>query len=211
MLTDLLTLFAERPQFFLGLLGEHVLIAGSAALLAALAGIGLGVGISEYSRLAPWVMQASNILYTIPAISLFGLLIPLSGIGNTTAVITLTLYGLLPMVGSTYAGIKNIDPAVLDAAQGMGSSRAQILLTIKLPLALPVMLAALRTMLVMTISLAGIASFIGAGGLGVAIYRGITTNNMTLTVAGSLLTMLLAFAADSLCLFFEKRIPWRKN
>ena len=210
MLSDIARLFLDRPQFFLDLLGEHLLIAGTAAMLAAVIGVALGVFISEYGRLAPWVMQGNNILYTIPAISMFGLLIPLTGIGNTTAVVALTVYGLLPMVGHTYTGIKNIDPAIIDAAQGMGSSRGQILWRIKLPLALPVMLSALRTMLVMTISLAGIASFIGAGGLGVAIYRGITTNNMALTVAGSLLIMLIAFAADSLCLFLEKRIPWRK-
>lgn len=211
MLTDVFQLFADRPGFFLGLLGEHVWIAGSAAALAAVLGVALGVLISEHGRLAPWVIQASNILYTIPAISLFGLLIPLSGIGNGTAIIALTVYGLLPMVGHTYAGIKHIDPAVLDAAQGMGSSRAQLLFKIKLPLALPIMLSALRTMLVMTISLAGIASFIGAGGLGVAIYRGITTNHMALTVAGSLLIMLLAFTADGLCQWLEKRIPWRQK
>ena len=115
MLTDVFTLFAERPHFFFGLLGEHMWIAGSAAALAAVIGAGLGILISEYSRLAPWVIQSSNILYTIPAISLFGLLIPFSGIGNTTAVLALTLYGLLPMVGHTHTGIQSIDPAVLDA------------------------------------------------------------------------------------------------
>lgn len=211
LLRDIADTFVRRPEFFIKLLGEHLLIAGSAAVLAAVLGVALGVLISEYRRLAPWVMQGNNILYTVPAISMFGLLIPFTGIGNLTAVAALTVYGLLPMVGHTYSGIKNIDPAVIDAAQGMGSSRAQILWRIKLPLALPVILAALRTMLVMTISLAGIASFIGAGGLGVAIYRGITTNNMALTVAGSLLIMLLAFAADSLCLLLEKLIPWRKT
>ena len=208
---DVTKLFLQRPEFFLRLLGEHLLIAGLAALLAALIGIALGILISERKRLAPWVMQGNNILYTIPAISMFGLLIPLTGIGNVTAIVALTVYGLLPMVGNTYTGITQIDPAVIDAAQGMGSSRRQILWRIKLPLALPVILAALRTMLVMTVSLAGIASFIGAGGLGVAIYRGITTNNMALTVAGSLLIMLIAFAADSLCRLLEKLIPWRKT
>ena len=211
MLRDVTKLFLQRPEFFLRLLGEHLLIAGLAALLAALIGIALGILISERKRLAPWVMQGNNILYTIPAISMFGLLIPLTGIGNVTAIVALTVYGLLPMVGNTYTGITQIDPAVIDAAQGMGSSRRQILWRIKLPLALPVILAALRTMLVMTVSLAGIASFIGAGGLGVAIYRGITTNNMALTVAGSLLIMLIAFAADSLCRLLEKLIPWRKT
>ena len=211
MLRDVTRLFLQRPEFFLKLLGEHLLIAGVAALLAALIGIALGILISERKRLAPWVMQGNNILYTIPAISMFGLLIPLTGIGNVTAIVALTVYGLLPMIGNTYTGITQIDPAVIDAAQGMGSSRRQILWRIKLPLALPVILAALRTMLVMTVSLAGIASFIGAGGLGVAIYRGITTNNMALTIAGSLLIMLIAFAADSLCRLLEKLIPWRKT
>lgn len=211
MLREIADVFIQRPEFFIKLLGEHLLIAGSAALLAALLGVALGVLISEYRRLAPWVTQGNNILYTIPAISMFGLLIPLTGIGNLTAIVALTVYGLLPMIGHTYSGIQNIDPAVIDAAQGMGSSRGQILWRIKLPLALPVIVAALRTMLVMTISLAGIASFIGAGGLGVAIYRGITTNNMALTVAGSLLIMLIAFAADSLCLLLKKQIPWRKR
>lgn len=210
MLADVYQIFLDRPGFFLGLLAEHVWIAGSAAALAAVLGVALGVLISEYGRMAPWVIQASNILYTIPAISMFGLLIPFSGIGNGTAIIALTVYGLLPMIGHTHSGIQNIDPAVLDAAQGMGSSRAQMLLKIKLPLALPIVLAALRTMLVMTISLAGIASFVGAGGLGVAIYRGVTTNNMALTVAGSLLIMLLAFTADGLCQWLQKRIPWRQ-
>ena len=190
MLSDIARLFLDRPQFFLDLLGEHLLIAGTAALLAAVIGVALGVFISEYGRLAPWVMQGNNILYTIPAISMFGLLIPLTGIGNTTAVVALTVYGLLPMVGHTYTGIKNIDPTIIDAAQGMGSSRGQILWRVKLPLALPVMLSALRTMLVMTISLAGIASFIGAGGLGQQMDA-----SMKMFEGAEVATMLLVFMA----------------
>ena len=121
---------------------------------------------------------------------------PFTGIGNTTAIIALTVYALLPMVRNTVTGITGISPAVIEAARGMGSTDFQILYKIKLPLALPVILTGFRNMVVMTIALTGIASFIGAGGLGVAIYRGITTSNMAMTVAGSILIALLALILD---------------
>ena len=110
------------------------------------------------------------------------------------------------MVRNTHTGITNVDPAILEAAKGMGSTRLQILLKIKLPLATPVILSGIRSMVTMTIALAGIASFIGAGGLGVAIYRGITTNNAAMTMAGSLLIALLALVVDFLLGFIEKRM-----
>lgn len=115
---------------------------------------------------------------------MLGFLIPFSGVGNVTAVIALTIYALLPMVRNTHTGITGVDPAILEAATGMGSTPAQVLVKIKLPLAMPVILSGIRSMVTMTIALAGIASFIGAGGLGVAIYRGITTNNAAMTLCG---------------------------
>lgn len=142
---------------------------------------------------------------------MLGFLIPFSGIGNTTAIIALSVYGLLPIIGATYTGIHNIDEEIIEAARGMGSTRLQLLYKIKLPLALPVIISGLRTMVVMTISLAGIASFIGAGGLGVAIYRGITTNNMALTFGGSILIAVIALFFDRLCRLLEKTISWRRN
>jgi osmoprotectant transport system permease protein len=135
-------------------------------------------------------------MYTIPSIALFGFLIPFSGIGDTTAIFVLTVYALLPMVRNTYTGITGIDREIIEAARGMGSTPFQILYKIQIPLAFPVILSGLRNMVVMTIALAGIAAFIGAGGLGVAIYRGITTNNGVLTVAGSLLIAVLALLTD---------------
>ena len=135
-------------------------------------------------------------MYTIPSIALFGFLIPFSGCGDTTAIFPLTGYALLPMVRNTYTGITGIDREIIEAARGMGSTPFQILYKIQIPLAFPVILSGLRNMVVMTIALAGIAAFIGAGGLGVAIYRGITTNNGVLTVAGSLLIAVLALLTD---------------
>lgn len=178
------------------LLLQHIRISATAIAIAAALGLALGVWISEHKRFSTVVLGATNIIYTVPSIAMLGLLIPLTGVGNVTAIIALSVYALLPMVRNTYTGIESIDPEIVEAARGMGSTRAQILLRVKLPLALSVIVAGLRSMVVMTVALTGIASFIGAGGLGVAIYRGITTYNMAMTYAGSILIALLALACD---------------
>lgn len=125
--------------------------------------------------------------------------------GDTTAVIALTVYALLPMVRNTHTGLTNVSPLLLEAATGMGSTRLQTLVKVRLPLAMPVIISGIRNMAVMTIALAGIASFIGAGGLGVAIYRGITTNNKAMTLVGSLLIAVLAIVVDVLIGQVEKK------
>ena len=209
MLKDIWTLLTERTDFFAGLLLEHLEISLLAIAMAILAGGLAGILISEFQRAAKPALAMINFLYTIPSISMLGFLIPFSGVGNATAVIALTVYALLPMVRNTHTGISNIDPAILEAARGMGSTRLQILFRIKLPLAMPVIMSGIRSMVTMTIALAGIASFIGAGGLGVAIYRGITTNNAAMTMAGSLLIAVLALVVDFLLGFVERRMKKR--
>ena len=209
MLREMITLLIERRDFFLGLLGEHLGISLTAILIAVLLGGLMGILISEFDRSAKPALAVINFLYTIPSISMLGFLIPFSGVGDATAVIALTVYALLPMLRNTHTGIANVDPAILEAAKGMGSTRMQILLKVRLPLAMPVIMSGIRSMVTMTIALAGIASFIGAGGLGVAIYRGITTNNSAMTMAGSLLIALLALLVDSLLGFVEKRLRKR--
>ena len=204
MLEALLALATTRGDFFWELLLEHLQISLLSIVFGAAIGLAAGIAISERPKGAKFVLGGVNFLYTIPAISLLGFLIPLSGIGDTTAVIALTVYALLPMVRNTYVGLALVDPQLVEAATGMGSTKLQVLVRIRLPLAMPLILAGLRNMAVMTIALAGIASFIGAGGLGVAIYRGITTNNKAMTVAGSLLIALLAFLADFLVGSVEK-------
>ncbi|MBB6715619.1 ABC transporter permease [Clostridium gasigenes] len=211
MIKEVFQLYIDRWDFFLKLIIEHLKIAGFSILISAIIGLVLGVLISEFKKTSTFILGITNFIYTIPSISLLGFLIPFSGIGNTTAVITLTIYALLPMVRNTYTGIENIDSSIIEAAKGMGSTSFEILYKIKLPLATTVILSGLRNMVVMTIALAGIASFIGAGGLGVAIYRGITTNNSIMTIAGSLLIALLALAADFIIGSVEKIIKrkWR--
>lgn len=207
---EIIDIIISRREFFWDLALEHIGISILSILIAGAVGLLIGIGISEYRRSSPVVLGIINFIYTIPSISLLGFLIPFSGIGNTTAVLALTVYALLPMVRNTYTGITGIDPAVIEAARGMGSTDMQILVRIKLPLALPVIIAGLRSMVTMTIALAGIASFIGAGGLGVAIYRGITTNNAAMTMAGSLLIAVLALLFDFL-LALAARLTTARN
>lgn len=204
MITEVWTLFMERPAFFRELVLQHLQITAIAILIAAVLGLLIGILISEYKKIAPYILGIINIVYTIPSIALLGFLIPVTGIGDTTAIVALTVYALLPMVRNTYTGINNVDPVIVEAATGMGSTSFQILTKIKLPLALPVIIAGMRNMVVMTIALAGIASFIGAGGIGVAIYRGITTYNMSMTVAGAFLIAVIALLADNLLGLCEK-------
>lgn len=211
MLRDVLDIYIERASFFLTLSIEHLQISAIAIVLATTIGLFLGIIMSQHKRFVTPILGITSFIYTIPAIALLGFLIPFSGIGNGTAIIALTIYALLPMVRNTYTGITNIDKDILEAAKGMGSTNLQILLKIKLPLALPVIISGFRNMVVMTIALTGIASFIGAGGLGVAIYRGITTNNTAMTVAGSLAVAILALSLDYICSKFEKAISTRKQ
>lgn len=211
MLARILLLYHERSEFFLTLLGQHLKISGIAILFAAVLGLCVGIFISEHERFSRYILGLTGVLYTIPSISLLGILIPLTGIGNKTAVIALTVYALLPMVRNTYAGIKSIDPEVVETAVALGSTTLQMLFRIKLPLALGVIAAGLRSMTVMTIALSGVAAFIGAGGLGVAVYRGITINNPAMTAAGSILIAVLALTVDSLLGLAERKIQRKRR
>jgi len=210
ILTNLISLLREEAPFFLHLTAEHLLISLSAIVVASLIGVLLGIFISEYRKYAAWLLGAVNMLYTIPSIALLGFFISITGVGNLTALIALILYALLPIIRSTYTGITHINPLIIEAAEAMGSTRWQLLYKIKLPLALPVLMSGIRNMVTMTIALAGIASFVGAGGLGVAIYRGITTNNSAMTLVGSVLIALLALGFDFFLAKIEKRLVNRE-
>ena len=188
---------------------EHIRISLTAVLCAGILGILTGILISRHKKAAGVVLGIVNVIYTIPSISLLGFLIPLTGIGNRTAIIALTVYGLLPIVRNTYTGLTTVDATILEVAEGLGSDDRQVMFRIRFPLALPVIISGFRNMVVMIIAMGGIASFIGAGGLGVAIYRGITTYNMTLTAAGSILIALLALFCDRLLSLAEKAVNRR--
>ena len=206
MINQVTRLLTEDFKFFLNLTVEHILISLLAISIASVLGIILGIIISEYRKFSGLILGTVNILYTIPSIALLGFFITITGVGNTTALIALIIYALLPIIRSTYTGIVTINPLIIEASEGMGSTKLQQLFKVKLPLALPVLMSGIRNMVTMTIALAGIASFVGAGGLGVAIYRGITTNNSAMTFLGSLLIAILALVFDFILGLIEKRL-----
>ena len=193
---NVFSLFMERKEFFLTLFIQHMYLTFLAILIITVIGIAVGIYMTRNKVLAGFIMGTVNIIYTIPSIALFGFLVALTGVGNKSALIALCIYGLLPVIRNTYVGINEVDTFLIQAATGMGSTDRQLLLKVQIPLALPVIFAGFRTMVVMTIALGAIASFIGAGGLGVAIWRGITTNFPEMTFAGSLLVAGLAFVVD---------------
>ena len=211
MINQLMKLLTEDFKFFTNLTIEHILISLLAISIASVLGIILGIIISEYRKFSGLILGTVNILYTIPSIALLGFFITITGVGNTTALIALIIYALLPIIRSTYTGIVTINPLIIEASEGMGSTKLQQLFKVKLPLALPVLMSGIRNMVTMTIALAGIASFVGAGGLGVAIYRGITTNNSAMTFLGSLLIAILALVFDFILGLIEKRLTNHKR
>ena len=194
----------ERKEFFLTLFIQHMYLTFLAILIITVIGIAVGIYMTRNKVLAGFIMATVNIIYTIPSIALFGFLVALTGVGNKSALIALCIYGLLPVIRNTYVGINEVDLFLIQAATGMGSTDRQLLLKVQIPLALPVIFAGFRTMVVMTIALGAIASFIGAGGLGVAIWRGITTNFPEMTFAGSLLVAGLAFVVDFILGLIER-------
>lgn len=197
MIKGVIKLYIERWDFFLELLLQHIVMTLVSVVIITILGLGLGILMTKNTWVASILLVVTNFLYTIPSIALFGILVTISGIGNKSAIIALIIYGLLPMIRNTYVGIKEVDPQIIESAIGMGSTELQLLYRIQLPQALPVIMSGFRTMVIMTIALGGIASFIGAGGLGVAIYRGISTYFSEMIVAGSLLVAFLAIGVDA--------------
>lgn len=205
-LLRVIALYRDRWEFFLQLLIEHIYLTFVAIVIISVMGLMLGILMTRNKQVANIIMTIVNFIYTIPSIALFGFFVSITGIGFKSALIALVIYGLLPIIRNTYVGITEVDPFMIESAVGMGTTNTQLLYKVQLPLALPVIFAGFRTMVIMTIALGAIASFIGAGGLGVAIWRGITTYFPEMTVAGSLLVALLAIIIDLFLGGIEKNI-----
>lgn len=182
----------------------HVGLTFTALLIAVLIGVPLGVAIARKQKFAAPVLGFAGVLQTIPSIALLGFLIPLFGIGPLPAIAALLLYALLPIIRNTYTGIYEVNEAVVDAAKGMGMTNAQILLKVQLPLAMPVILAGIRTATVINVGVATLAAYIGAGGLGEFIFGGIALNNTNMILAGAIPAALLAILFDFLISLLQK-------
>ncbi|KEY19845.1 ABC transporter permease/substrate-binding protein [Kaistella antarctica] len=196
--------FWERRLYYLQLLAEHLLLSLGSLLAVTFLGILIGIFVFYSSKSRKIILPLINFLYTIPSIAMFGLLIPLVGIGLKNALIVLIIYGLLPIVRSAFSGLKEVPTQLVEAAQGLGSTPIQVFKNIYFPLALPSILSGLRITVVMIVSLTGLAALIGAGGLGQAIFRGLNTMNTGLIVTGSLGISLFAILGDQWIGQFEK-------
>lgn len=180
---------------------EHLQIVGVGVGFAILTGVPLGIAITVNERLARNVLYVAAIIMTIPSVALFGIMIPIlsligQGIGFLPTVIALFLYSQLPIVRNTYTGITNIDPALREAARGMGMKTTERLLKVEIPIALPIIMAGVRMAVVINVGIAAIATYIGAGGLGRLISRGISQSDYRQLIAGAILVSALAILAD---------------
>lgn len=191
---------------------EHLFLVGVAISIAIIIGIPLGIVITRQTSLRQPILGVANILQTIPSLALFGLLIPvpvIGGVGVVPAILALTLYSLLPIIRNTYTGITGVDPAIREAGRGMGMTDRQLLLQVEIPLAMGVILAGVRVATVIGIGIATIAAAIGAGGLGVFIFRGIAVVNNQLILAGAVPAAAIALLADLLIGWLEKQLKMR--
>jgi osmoprotectant transport system permease protein len=186
----------EHPDRVWELLQQHLRLTGWSVLIAMLIGIPLGIIVTRIRWLEGPVINLTGIMYTIPSLALFVIMIPYFGLGERTAIIALVMYSLLAIVRNTAAGIDSVSPATLDAARGMGMTGVQRLAMVELPLALPVILVGIRIATVSTIGIATIAAVIGAGGLGRMIFDGMRTLDNDRIFAGALVASALALIAD---------------
>ena len=197
-----------QPQL-IARIGEHFWLVGAAMFIAAAIAVPAGILLTRQPKIERWVLGFTNAVQTIPSLALFGFLIPLpviGGIGPRSAIVALVLYALLPIVRNTYTGIKEVDPAVREAALAMGMTDGQILRMVELPLAARTIMAGLRVATVTGVGVATVATLIGAGGLGDFIYRGLQTVNSNLILLGAVPAALMALGADFGLGLVEKKL-----
>ena len=188
---------------------EHISIVAISVLIATLIAVPTGIAITRNERIAKKVINTANIFMTIPSIALFGLMLPIlaiigHGLGKVPAIIALVLYSQLPIIRNTFVGIRNVPPELVEAGRGLGMNDWRRLKEIEIPLAIPVIIAGLRNAAVMSIGIAAIAAYIGAGGLGVFIQQGIARVYEEMIIAGAFLVALLAIFIDAGMALLEK-------
>lgn len=205
-LTDLGGFFARHQRIIWTALYQHLYLTFLASVLSAVFGLFLGIVITRYRFLQKGVLGAVSFLYAVPALSIFFFLIPVLGLGVVPAIVTLFIYGLLPVVQNTFTGIEQVRPELKEAARGMGVTDRQLLFRVELPLAFPIIFAGLKNMLVINVAIATIAVFVGAGGLGAIIVQGIRTYNDVMTLAGTLVVTGLALLFEVSLGLVERRL-----
>lgn len=183
--------------------GEHLYLSFTALLIACLIAIPLGIYFANHDRMATPVIRVVQVIQTIPSLALLGFMVPLFGIGTLPAIVALILYSLLPVLQNTFTGVKEVDKSLIDIGTGMGMTKRQILWLVQLPMARSVIMAGVRMAAVQTISVATIATFIGAGGLGDLIMRGIGMLDTAIILTGAIPTAILAIFLDRFLLYID--------
>ncbi len=179
-----------------GLLVDHLYLVFVSVVIATIISVIIGIYISYNTRIATTVLTICQILMTIPSIAMLGFLVPLFGIGFTTGVVALVLYSFLPIVRNTYTSIKELSPAIVESATAMGMTEWRVLTKVKIPLALPVIMAGIRTATVMVVGIGAIAAYVGAGGLGSLIFQGIQRSHEPMIIVGAIGVSIIALAFD---------------
>jgi len=204
-------LLVERWPELLEKLGQHLLLTGTSTTAAVVLGLAIGLSLRRRPAAQGPVMAVINALQTVPSLALLAILLPLFGIGTLPALIALTLYALLPIVRNTLTGIEELPAELIEACNALGFTDRQRLLQVELPLALPTIMAGIRTAAVISVGVATLAAFIGAGGLGDFIVRGLAVNNNGLVLLGAVPAALLALALDRMLLAVEARLRTRRR
>jgi osmoprotectant transport system permease protein len=186
-------------------LAEHILVSGSALLIAFALSLPIGIWAARSTRVMTVALGITGVLYTIPTLALLALLIPLVGLGRTNGILAMVMFSLMILIRNIATGIRGVPPEVVDAARGMGMSDAQVLRRIELPLALPVIVAGLRVAAVTVISITVVAAYVNAGGLGTIIFAGMSNDHAPKIWVGALAACLLSVVVDALLSMVEAR------
>ncbi|USG66930.1 ABC transporter permease [Brevibacillus ruminantium] len=205
-MSEVISVMADRWPDILQATWQHIVLSIVALFWAIVIAVPTGILLTRYRRLAGPVLALISVFQTIPSLALLGFMIPLFGIGPIPAVVAMVIYALLPIVRNTYTGILDVDASLLEAGRGMGMTKGQMLRIVELPLARPVIFAGIRTATVMTIGVATLAAFIGAGGLGDLILRGIAMVDTGIILAGAVPAALLAVVFDLILAWVDWRV-----
>lgn len=197
--------FVSNFDTFLGLLGEHLALVLISVVLAIIVAVPMGIIATRNERLKRFIMGIGNVAQTVPTLAIIALVFPLLGLGFRPALVGLFAYALLPILTNTVAGLENVNESTVEAARGMGMTENQILRRIKLPLAVPVIFAGIRTSAVLNVGTAYLAFFIGGGGLGVWVITGISLFDTPQLLAGAIPGALLAIGLDSVFAYIESQ------
>lgn len=208
---EILNFIQANLEVLLDRTWQHIVLVSIAVGIAILVGVPIGILITQHKRAASLVLYVASVLITIPSIALFGLMIPLlspigHGVGPVPAMVAVLLYSLLPIIRNTYSAINSIDPALREAARGMGMRPLQRLRMVEIPLAVPVIMAGVRIAVVMNIGVMTIATYIGAGGLGDFISNGISQTDSNQLITGALAVSIMAVVADYGLSTLQKRL-----